>query len=226
MTLIVHNTGLTEYSDALRLQRDVHRRVVEGRAEDTLLLLEHPPTITVGKSGSLDNILVSEDKLAERNISLLFTDRGGDVTYHGPGQLVAYPVINLKKRGMNAHRYVHDLEEVVIRTLSDFSIESYRDETHAGIWVENHEIGAIGINLRRWVTTHGIALNVNIDLAPFSLINPCGFTDRKATSIAEILAREMPISEVTEKFLTRFTEVFETQLKPVENQLPAGGAGE
>ncbi len=226
MAFIVHNTGLTEYSDALRLQSDIRNRVIEGRAEDTLLLLEHPPTITIGKSGSLENVLVSDDQLAERDISLFFIDRGGDVTYHGPGQLVAYPVINLKKRGVNAHQYVHDLEEVVIRTLSDFSIESYRDEAHAGIWVENREIGAIGINLRRWVTTHGIALNVNIDLSPFSLINPCGFTDRKATSIAEILGRDISMAEVIEKFLAHFSEVLEMQLKPVENQLPAGGAGE
>ena len=226
MAFIIYSTGLTEYSDALRWQRDIRRRVIEDKGEDTLLLLEHPPTITIGKSGGLDNILVSEDELAERGISLFFTDRGGDVTYHGPGQLVAYPVINLKNHGMNAHQYVHDLEEVVIGTLSDFSIKGCRDETHAGIWVENSEIGAIGNNLRKWVTMHGIALNVNIDLNPFSMINPCGFTDRKATSIAEILCRDVSMKEVTEKFMAHFSDVFDIQLKPGANKVPTGGRHE
>lgn len=226
MPCIVYNTGLTEYRDASRLQKDIRHRIIEGEVEDTLLLLEHPPTITIGKSGSFENVLASEAQLAEQGISLFFTDRGGDVTYHGPGQLVAYPVINLKNHGMNAHQYVHDLEEVVIGTLSDFSIEGCRDETHAGIWVENSEIGAIGINLRRWVTTHGIALNVNIDLNPFSMINPCGFTDRKATSIAEILCRDISMNEVTEKFLAHFSDVFDIQLKPGANKVPTGGRHE
>ena len=114
----------------------------------------------------------------------------------------------------------------MIRTLSDFSIEGCRDETHAGIWVDNSEIGAIGINLRKWVTMHGIALNVNIDLRPFSLINPCGFTDRKSTSMSKLLSRDIPVDEVTEKFLAHFSKVFDMQLKPALNKVPAGGAYE
>jgi lipoate-protein ligase B len=127
MPCTVYNNGLTEYSVASRLQKDIRRRVIEGEAEDTLILLEHQPTITIGKSGKLENVLVSEAGLAEQGIALFFADRGGDVTYHGPGQLVAYPIINLKKCGVNAHQYVHDLEEVMIRTLSDFSIQGCRD---------------------------------------------------------------------------------------------------
>ena len=149
MHLIVYQLGLVDYSDAYGLQRDIRRRVIDGESEDTLLLLEHPPTITVGKSGKLENILASKTELAGKGVSLFFVDRGGDVTYHGPGQLVAYPIIDLRKRGEDAHKYVTDLEEVAIRTLNDFSIRGSRDVTHAGIWVENDEIAAIGISLSK-----------------------------------------------------------------------------
>ncbi|MFC1920549.1 lipoyl(octanoyl) transferase LipB [Chloroflexota bacterium] len=210
MSIIVYQPGLTEYKEASTLQKSIRHKVIKGEAEDTLLLLEHPPTITIGKSGKPENVLVSEAELAGQGISIFFTERGGDVTFHGPGQLVAYPILDLNKRGRNGHKYVYDLEETVLRTLSDLSITGSRDESHAGIWVNNNEIAAIGISLSKWVTMHGIALNVNIDLQPFSLIYPCGFTDRKATSISELLSREIPVKEVTERFLAHFAEIFET----------------
>ncbi|MFC1900658.1 lipoyl(octanoyl) transferase LipB [Chloroflexota bacterium] len=226
MSIIVYQPGLVGYNEAYLLQKDIRRKVIGGEEEDTLLLLEHSPAITVGKSGKPENVLVSEAELAGQGISLFFTDRGGDVTYHGPGQLVAYPVINLNKRGKDAHKYVNDLEEVAIRTLSDFSIEGCRDESHAGIWVNNNEIAAIGISLSKWVTMHGIALNVNIDLQPFSLINPCGFTDRKATSMSELLSRVIPMNEVVDIFLSHFTEVFGTDIKYESIKAIAGGINE
>jgi len=226
MPCIVYRFGLTEYSRAYRLQKDIRRKVISGEAEDTLLLLEHPPAITSGKSGKIENILVSREELSAQGISLFFTERGGDITYHGPGQLVAYPLIDLKKRGKDAHRYVNDLEEVVLRTLQDFSIAGCRDETHAGIWVNNSEIAAIGISLSKWVTMHGIALNINIDLQPFFLINPCGFTDRTATSMAERLSGEISVDEVTKIFLFHFSEVFETRLEEGTIGMLAGGSNE
>jgi lipoate-protein ligase B len=177
------------------------------------MLLEHPPTITVGKSGKLDNILVSQEQLTQKGISLVFIDRGGDVTYHGPGQLVGYPIIDLGERGRDAHQYIRDLEEVIIRTLDDFSIKGVRDSSHAGVWVRDEEIAAIGLSLRKWVTMHGFALNVNTDLAPFSLINPCGFANRKATSISRLTGDEIPMLTVIEFLTTHFAEIFNARLE-------------
>ncbi|MFC1931654.1 lipoyl(octanoyl) transferase LipB [Chloroflexota bacterium] len=210
---VVYWLGITEYGDAYYLQRKLLRERLEDRIPDTLLLLEHSPTITVGKSGKLENILVSREQLAEEGVSLVFIDRGGDVTYHGPGQLVGYPIFDLKERKRDAHQYIRNLEEVIIRTLNDFSIQSGRDSSHAGVWVGSEEIAAIGLTLKKWVTMHGFALNVTTDLTPFSLINPCGFTNRKATSISRLLGQEIPMAVVKERLLTHFAEVFNAQLE-------------
>lgn len=219
MRINVYQPGTVSYDQAYRLQQELRRRIINGRASETLLLLEHPPTVTIGKSGSPDNVLVSPERLAEMGVSLFFTDRGGDVTCHGPGQLVAYPIIDLGKRGRDARRYIYSLEETLLRTLAYFSIRGSRDEEHAGIWVENNEIAAIGINLRRWVSAHGLALNVNTEPRLFSLINPCGFSDRQATSISQLLARQINMKEVTEIFLTHFSEVFDAELEMVNTPL-------
>jgi lipoate-protein ligase B len=206
------------YSQVWELQQALLQERVNGHIEDTLLIVEHPPTITLGKSGRLENILVSWEELARRGISFFFSDRGGDVTYHGPGQLVGYPIINLRDRGRDLHQYIHNLEEVVIRTLADFGIMATRDSSHRGVWVKDREIAAIGLRVRKWVTMHGFALNVNTDLAPFSLINPCGFSDRGATSMATVLAKEVAMADVTERTLAHFADVFELELELV----PAG----
>ena len=206
---IVLKLGLMEYQEAYKLQRILHHQRVEGKISDVLLLLEHPPTITIGKSGTLDNVLVSRERLAHEGMSLFFIDRGGDVTYHGPGQLVGYPILDLKERGKDLHRYVHNLEEVIQRTLSAFSIDADRDEGHPGVWVNEEEIAAIGLSLRRWVSMHGFALNVNIDLEPFSFINPCGFSDRRATSMSKILGSHVPIEEATNSLISHFYDVFD-----------------
>lgn len=213
MRCSVYQPGLVEYGDAYHLQQKLLVDRLNGCMEDTLLLLEHPPTITVGKSGKLENILASPAQLAEAGVSLVFTDRGGDVTYHGPGQIVGYPIFDLRERGKDVHHYLHNLEEVLIRTLNDFSIKSSRDSDHAGVWVKDEEIAAVGLSVRKWVTMHGFALNVNTDLARFSLINPCGFADRKATSMARLLGQEIPMESVTEKLLAHFAAIFDVQLE-------------
>jgi lipoate-protein ligase B len=213
MLCSVYQLGPVAYREAYRLQADLLARRISGDIGDTLLLLEHPPTITVGKSGRAENILVSPAELAERGIALFFGDRGGDVTYHGPGQLVAYPIIDLKNRERDLHQYVHNLEEVVIRTLDDFGIRGSRDRSHRGVWVKQREIAAIGLRVSKWVTMHGFALNVDADLKPFSLINPCGFSDRGATSMVEILGREITMAAVMERLLARFAEVFQVRLE-------------
>ena len=216
MLCTVYQLGQVAYSEAYRLQTDLAVKRINDNIGDTLLLLEHPPTITIGKTGSLDNVRVSLAELEQKGVSLFFIERGGDVTYHGPDQLVGYPIISLVERGQDLHRYVNDLEEVIRRMLADFGIETGRDKSHRGVWVANREVAAIGLRVRRWVTLHGFALNVNNDLEPFSLINPCGFSDRGATSISALLGREVEMKTVVEKLLARFAEVFDAQLKLAE----------
>ena len=217
MRCAVYRLGLIEYSEAYQLQTELVRRRLEGEISNTLLLLEHPPTITVGRFGKPENILVSRAQLEGEGISLVFTDRGGDVTYHGPGQLVGYPIIDLRSSGRNIRQYIYELEEVIIRTLRDFSLEAYRDASHPGVWINGEEIAAIGLGIRRWIAMHGFALNVSPSLEHFSLIKPCGFADRKATSISSILSREIPMEEVVESLITHFSVVFDAEMIRASN---------
>ncbi len=213
MLCTVYQLGVIGYSQAYHLQRELLRQRVNDEITDTLLLLEHPPTITIGKSGKLENVLASQAQLATEGIALFFVDRGGDVTYHGPGQLVAYPIVDLRQRGRDAHQYVRDLEEVIIRTLNDFGITGCRDRHHAGVWVRGKEVAAIGLGISRWVSMHGFALNVNTELEHFSLINPCGFSDRKATAISKLLSQDILMETVTERLLAHFSQVFDSRLE-------------
>jgi len=209
----LYKLGLVEYGEAYQFQRKLHYKRLEGEISDTLLLLEHLPVLTIGRSGSLDNVLVSRQKLAQEGVAIFSVERGGDVTYHGPGQLVGYPIMDLSHRGKDIHQYVQDLEEVIIRTLADFSISSTRDESHPGLWVQNEEVAAIGLSVRRWVTMHGFALNVKPNLKHFSLINPCGFSDRKATSMSKLLGREVHMEAVARRLVAHFSEVFDTLIE-------------
>ena len=213
MRCIVYQLGLIEYRKAYHLQKQLLRKRSEGQIPDVLLLLEHPPTITIGKSGRLENVLASPTQLDQKGIPVLFVDRGGDVTYHGPGQLVGYPIIDLRDREKDLHRYVHDIEASIIRTLGDFSISATIDENHAGVWVKNEEVAAIGIAVKKWVSMHGFALNVNTDLEPFSLINPCGFSNRRATSMSEILSQGVSIPNVIESLLAHYSQVFDAEIE-------------
>jgi lipoate-protein ligase B len=208
---VIWRLGVVEYGAAYQLQKKIHEQRVAGDIGDTLLLLEHPPAITVGKAGSIENILVPRETLNQMGISLYFVDRGGDVTYHGPGQLVGYPILDLSSRGGDLKRYVRDLEEVLIRTLEDFSIKAGRDPQHVGVWIGQKKIASIGLSIRQWVTMHGFALNVCNNLEHFSLIHPCGFKDRKTTSMQEVLGFQPSIEEVTERLLFLFSEVFDLE---------------
>ena len=204
----IYRLGLMEYGKAYRVQRSLHQKRVDGEIEDVLILLEHPPTLTVGKSGSEDNILVPGEVLQSEGISLFFIERGGDITYHGPGQLVGYPIIDLRRRRRDVRAFVRDLEEVLIRTVGDFGIRGKRDASHPGVWVENCELAAIGLSIRKWVSMHGFALNVHTSLNHFKLINPCGFSDRTATSMSDILGRKVAIEPVTERLVFHFSQIF------------------
>ncbi len=208
----IYQLGLMEYSRAYELQKTIHGRKLMGEEPDALLLVEHTPTFTIGKSGKLDNVLASRETLETLGISLFFIERGGDVTYHGPGQIVGYPIIDLRHRGKDIRKFVYDLEEVLLRTLKDFSVEGERDSTHPGVWVNHEEVAAIGLSVRRWVSMHGFALNVNTRMEHFSFINPCGFNDRNAVSISQLLSREIPLEQVTEKLFFNFSRVFETRV--------------
>ncbi len=217
-TLDVRRLGRVAYDEALALQRAL---VEERRAEriaDTLLLVEHPHVLTVGVrgDGGRSHILATAEALAARGISVYDTGRGGDVTYHGPGQVVGYPIINLKPDRCDVHRYVRDLEEVLIRTASDFGIAAERVPGLTGVWVGREKLAAIGVRISRWITSHGFALNVSTDLDYFGLIIPCGIADRGVTSLARLLGRQIPLADVENRLIARFAEVFEASVPAEE----------
>lgn len=208
--LIVKRLGRVEYSDALRLQKETELRVKEGRQADTLLLLEHPHTLTVGRRGDNNGILMSADLLKARGVTVFETNRGGKITYHGLGQIVGYPIINLSPDREDVHAYVRDLEEVLIRTMSDYGIEASRIEGLTGVHTARGKVAAIGVHIARWITTHGFALNVNTDLSFFNLIIACD--GEQVTSMEDLLGREIEMNEVEERIAMRFAEVFETKV--------------
>ena len=178
-----------------------------------VLFLQHPPVLTIGASGGEDNIIAARDTLAENGITIYHTDRGGDITCHGPGQLVGYPIFDLKTKGKDLHQYVRNLEEVIIRTLEGFSIQARRISGYTGIWVGQEKIGAIGIKVSRWITKHGFALNINNDMHHFSFIYPCGIADRGVTSMSQLLGRPVMINEVMPHMVGQFAEVFNLTIK-------------
>jgi lipoyl(octanoyl) transferase len=209
--LEVRRLGLVPYADALALQRSLVEDRRAGRIPDQLLLLQHPAVITVGVKGDggRSNILATPARLAELGIGVAETGRGGDVTYHGPGQIVGYPILDLKPDRCDVHRYVRDLEEVMIRVCAGYGIAATRIAGLTGTWVGSGKIGAIGVRISRWITSHGFAFNVSTDLQHFRLIVPCGIADRGVTSLEQITSRSIPIAEVEDRFVTHFTNVFD-----------------
>jgi lipoyl(octanoyl) transferase len=207
--LTVRRFGLVPYAEGLELQADLVRQRRAGEIEDTLLLLQHPHVITLGSGAHEENILLTADERAARGIELYPAGRGGDVTYHGPGQLVGYPIIDLKPDRADLHRYLRDLEEVLIRALGDFGLEGGRREGMTGVWVQDRKLAAIGVRVSSgWITSHGFALNVHTDLTYFDSIIPCGISDYGVGSIAAELRRPVSIAEVTAPVVARFAEVF------------------
>jgi len=206
----VFRLGMVAYEDALQLQNRLAESRKAEEIQDTLLLLQHPPVVTMGKSGKVQNILQPQD-LAGRKIPIIYTDRGGDVTYHGPGQLVVYPILNLRPHKLSVPEYVWNLEEMTIRLLSQYGIAAERLEKMRGVWVEQEKIASLGVHLSRWISKHGLALNVNTDLDPFRLINPCG-TGRRVTSMARLTGREISLEEVEKGMIQSFADVFGSQI--------------
>lgn len=209
----VLDLGLVSYEKAYDLQRRLHKFRREGRIDDVLILLEHEPVVTIGRGGKRDNILVSEELLQSKGIRVFEIDRGGDVTLHCPGQLVGYPILDLKIHGKNIHRYLRNLEEVIIRSLKVYGINGQRIENHTGVWVGGRKVASIGIGIKGWVTFHGFALNINSDLSYFSLIRPCGFESRTVTSMSEILGRSVEPKNFRYQLIKQFAEVFSLEME-------------
>ncbi len=220
--LSIVDLGLIAYSDCWALQKRLAGERADGLIGDTLLLLEHPHTYTCGRRGGRDHILIGERELEERGIVVLDVDRGGDVTYHGPGQLVAYPIVRLAEEGQTTdyHAYLRSLEQVLIETLAHFAINSCRLEGYSGVWVQNGEgeekIAAIGVKVdARGVSSHGIALNVNTDLQYFSYIVPCGIAEKGVTSMQRLLGAPQSLEDVKSAFSRAFCKVFGFSTNPL-----------
>ena len=209
--------GRTAYADGLRLQERAVERLRAGEGNEQLLLLEHPHVFTLGRGGDKANILADEKQLQSHSIEVYETGRGGDVTYHGPGQLVGYPMINLKPDRCDVHRYVRDIEEVLIRAIGEYGIKGERLAGLTGVWVGNEKVAAIGVRIARWITSHGFALNVNTDLQYFQMIVPCGITDRGVTSLARLTGRTLDLREVATVVTHHFAEVFERDVMVVDS---------
>lgn len=212
--LSVRRLGRVDYTDSLEIQKQLVEDRRAGRIGDTLLLLEHPPVITLGvkSRGKTTNIIASPERLSEAGVAVFDTGRGGDVTYHGPGQLVGYPIFDLRPDRCDVHRYVRDLEEALILAVAEFAVTGTRVPGLTGVWVgsagREEKLAAIGVRISRWITSHGFALNVAPDLDHFGLIVPCGIADRGTTSLEQLLGRSVPIDDVQDAVVRGFTRVF------------------
>lgn len=200
--------GLIDYKVAWDLQHDVFEKRRNNEILDTLFLLEHPNTYTLGKTADKKNLLGDEEYLNKNNISVFEIDRGGDITYHGPGQIVGYSIIDLKNWHQDTHKYLRALEDVIIETLHDYGLKGERNESYTGVWIEDRKICAIGIKVSRWITMHGFAFNINTELNYFNGIIPCGIKEKSVTSLSKELNAEIDLNEVKEKVRENFIKIF------------------
>jgi lipoyl(octanoyl) transferase len=209
-TIEVRRLGLISYSEGLEIQKALVEQRKAGQIPDQLLLLEHPPVITLGVKAKNDrsHIVASPDVLAAEGVEVFETGRGGDVTYHGPGQLVGYPIIDLNPDRRDVHRYVRDLEEVMILMAASFGVKAGRIPGLTGAWVGDAKLAAIGVRIARWVTSHGFAFNVNTQLSHFDLIVPCGITDKGVTSLHQLIGSSIAMADVENSAAESFKQVF------------------
>jgi lipoyl(octanoyl) transferase len=203
-----YNLGLVDYSRAWNLQKILFELRSKNEVNDTLLFVEHPNTYTLGKTADKKNLIGSETYQKENNITVYEIDRGGDITYHGPGQVVGYPIINLKDWYEDTHKYLRGLEEIIMLTCSDYGVFTERKEGLTGVWIENRKIAAIGIKVSRWITMHGFAFNINTDLSLFNGIIPCGISDKKVTSLENELGMHIDMEKIKESLLKHFINLF------------------
>jgi lipoyl(octanoyl) transferase len=208
---VVRDLGLTDYREAWERQLEIHRRVAEGEIPPTLLLVEHPPVLTFGRKGGRSHLMVAQEFLESKGFTLYDIERGGDVTYHGPGQLVGYPIFRVGRR---VREHLRAVERVMVRVLAGYGLESSGSEGYAGVWVGDEKVVAIGVAVKREVAFHGFALNVHTNLTHFNYIVPCGIQGKGVTSLAKLLGRKVTLAEVKPKVVQAFREVFAPNAEP------------
>jgi len=211
------NLGRTDYKRVWDLQKKLVDLRHKGEIDDILLFTEHNPVITMGRAGSPKNVLSSAEELKKRNVELFAIERGGDVTFHGPGQMVIYPILDLNSHGRDLHKYLRNLEKVIIEVLNEYGIGAGTKEGLTGVWADNHKLAAIGVAVSRWITYHGAALNVNTDLDYFKLINPCGIIDYPVGSIKSVLGEEIDLDDVIAKIEKSFADIFDYVIEPADS---------
>jgi len=209
--------GMINYEKAYNFQLKLLEKRYQNKINDTLLLVEHPPVLTIGTSGTRDNVIVNNNFLKEKGIEVFETRRGGDITYHGPGQIVGYPILNLKEHKKDLHWLLRSYEEVFIRLLKEYNIQADRIKGLTGVWVGNKKITAIGVGVRHWITYHGFAFNIDPKLEHFSYIIPCGIKDKEVTSLKKELGSEIKKEEVIEKIIKYFAQVFKMDVVDKKN---------
>ena len=206
---LVSDLKTMDYAACLKLQRAVHGAHVNGLIPDTLLLVEHPHVLTFGRRAHPENVLVSQSLLQKKGVTCVHIERGGDVTYHGPGQILAYPIFAIEKKGIGVLDFVEKLEVVMIRVLSDYGIRGERDDRNRGVWVKGRKIGFVGIAVRKKISLHGLALNISPDLGFFQMIHPCGLKEVGITSMAELLGKKIPLAGIKARIIHHFKEIFD-----------------
>ncbi len=211
-TIELIESGITDYHDVWEFQKKLFNQVVEKRSQNFLILTEHKPVITIGKTGSLKNLLTEPSHLISKGIDIIEIDRGGDITFHGPGQLIGYPILDLSQFRKDVHWYLRNIEEVIIQTLKDFRIQGDRIPGLTGVWVKKKKICAIGVKVSRWVTMHGFALNISTNLDYFNHIIPCGISDHGVTSVFEETGNNVDQKDVIRSLYRYFSEIFRVQL--------------
>lgn len=216
-SLYLIDLGRTGFKETWDLQKKLVDYRVNNKIPDTLIVTEHEPVITMGRGTSPKNLLVTRKELEKRGIDLYQIERGGDITYHGPGQVIAYPIVDLTARGRDLHAYLRDLEGVVIQTLKEYGINATAKRGLTGVWTNNHKLAAIGVAVRRWVSYHGLALNVNIDLSYDELINPCGITQFPVGSVASMLGKEVNFDEVRNLLTEKFAAYFNYEIRKIDD---------
>jgi lipoate-protein ligase B len=209
--------GQTGYDETRLLQKSMVLLRHEGKIPDCLVFAEHEPTITMGRGTTLENLLVTPEFLGEKGIGLFEVERGGDITFHGPGQTVLYPIIDLNLRGRDLHQYLRDLEKLVMVTLGEFELEAGTKSGLTGVWVGDKKLAAIGVAVSHWITYHGLALNVTTDLKYFRLINPCGIIDYSVGSMAEILGRTISLQQVNDSLARNFATLFDYDIEAIQD---------
>lgn len=209
--------GYIDYHQAWTLQKELHTLRCQNKVPDLFLLCEHPHTFTVGRTGSHQNLLISPEQIQHDGVALVDIDRGGDITYHGPGQVVGYPILDLHNYYLDVHRYLRDLEDVLIRVLDDYDISAERIDGLTGVWVDERKIAAMGIKVKKWVTMHGFAFNLQPDLTFFDKIIPCGIRDKAVTSLYELYQQEVDRMSIINRIWIHFKHVFNVRVETMSS---------